>query len=79
MEEHASESCSVGNGGEEKGQAGTDTGTFPKETARHLRSHWKGKCFTRVGNTAPNSSASESNKELTEAQRFGATVSVAYL
>lgn len=38
MEEHASESCSVGNGGEEKGQADTDTGTFPEETARHLRS-----------------------------------------
>lgn len=81
MEEHASGSCSVGNGGEEKGQADTDTGTFPEETARHLRSHWKGQCFTKSGKPAPNCSAIESNgkKKLTEAQRFGATVSVAYL
>lgn len=80
MEEHASGSCSVGNGGEEKGQADTDTGTFPEETARHLRSHWKGQCFTRVGNQLQTvQPSSQMEKKLTEAQRFGATVSVAYL
>lgn len=65
MEEHANGSCSLGNGGEEKGQADTDTGTFPEETARHLRSHWKGQCFTKSGKPAPNCSAIESNGKKT--------------